>query len=119
LYATGTIAAVVGLSFVLIDAETTLLLFFMIGVFYPLAAAFLIPSFFIAGRAIRTRSLPLAVAALAALAYVGLWSYALLWDLSSYSDPIVTVIWVASLLYAGAAFWLAAKLQRTNTIAPQ
>ncbi len=114
LIATGTVSGGVGLLFLAVGAESTLLLLFMLGLIYPLAAAFLAPSLFVLLRALRTRARPLLLASVALCVLVALWVYALVTGIFSYAQPVVTILWASSLAYAVLAFLLGATLQRTS-----
>lgn len=82
------------------DAQTALLLLFMIGLFYPLAALFVLALTFLSFRAIRSKDLKLTCLNGLSILYIVLWIIALQGYLFSYNEFRVSFIVVASLIYA-------------------
>lgn len=84
--------------FVLIDAEATLLMLFLVGIFFPLAGLFMLVTTFLLYRAACTRNNVISTVGGASVLYAALWLSAPL--PLSYSEFRTSFHVIASLVYA-------------------
>ncbi|MBI4739237.1 hypothetical protein HY772_06815 [Candidatus Woesearchaeota archaeon] len=94
------IAVLLFVIFIWRDAETTLLMLFLIGIFYPLAAIFVLVVALLTFRALRSKDLGLAFLCGASILYIVLWIIALQRGIYSYSEFRTSFLVVVSLAYA-------------------
>jgi hypothetical protein len=83
-----------------VDAEMTLLMLFLLGIFYPLAALFVLVVAFLTFRALRSKDPHLAWISAASILYIALWFVTFRRGIYSYSDFRTSFLVAMSLVYA-------------------
>ena len=83
-----------------IDAESALLLLFLIGAFFPLSAVFITVITIPAIRAVKARNIPVIILSGVSIAYMVIWGVTLKQGIYSYSEFRTSFVIFASLVYS-------------------